>query len=188
MFSATFMPEVRRWANEWVRQNIVFVSNTKPKSANARVRQNFLFLSGLEKFDFIFLHYYIQLKWTKHFREAKLVGLLRGEAKNINGNAKSGSNDVELVLPRTMVFVRTKRQVFTLFSFKCCASGLPAAPLRPNCIGVKKARNSFANSRTITIRTRNLVIQTIRMRLAIADSFYPQLVLTLNPSQVQNCR
>ena len=124
MFSATFMPEVRRWANEWVRQNIVFVSNTKPKSANARVRQNFLFLSGLEKFVFIlFWTYYLQLKWTKHFRDAKLVELLRGEAKNINGNAKGGSNDVELVLPRTMVFVRTKRQVFMLFSFKCCASG-----------------------------------------------------------------
>ena len=44
-----------------------------------------------------------------------MVELLRGEAKNINGNAKSDSNDVELVLPRTMVFVRTKRQVFMLF-------------------------------------------------------------------------
>ena len=186
MFSATFMPEVRRWANEWVRQNIVFVSNTKPKSANARVRQNFLFLSGLEKFVFIlFCTYYLQLKWTKHFREAKLVELLRGEAKNINGNAKTF-----VVLTMLNLFCHAQWFLFArndrFLCFFLSNVALPATPLRPNCIGFKKARNSFANSRII--RTRNLVIQTIRMRLAISDSFYPQLVLTLNPSQVQNCR
>lgn len=42
MFSATFPPEIQRWADEWLREQNVMVSNRKPASANNKVVQNFL--------------------------------------------------------------------------------------------------------------------------------------------------
>lgn len=106
MFSATFPQEIQLWANEWVRDTAVFVTNDKPKSANAKVRQNFKMLSGLLKYSFSFIQNFIQTN-THHFREQELLKILREEAIQ----TPSEQEDQEINLPRTMVFVRTKRQV-----------------------------------------------------------------------------
>lgn len=96
LFSATFPQEIQLWANEWVRDTAVFVTNDKPKSANAKVRQNFKMLSGLLK-------------------EQELLKILREEAIQ----TPSEQEDQEINLPRTMVFVRTKRQADVLAIFLC---------------------------------------------------------------------
>jgi superfamily II DNA/RNA helicase len=68
MFSATFPYEVQQWASEWMKPDVLFISNHNVKSANKRITQEFLLVPAHKKFAF-FLRSFLGIYFSKktHF-------------------------------------------------------------------------------------------------------------------------
>ncbi|KAI1719008.1 DEAD/DEAH box helicase domain-containing protein [Ditylenchus destructor] len=98
LFSATFPPEVQRWADEWLREQNIMISNKKPTSANTKVAQSFVLVTESQK-------------------KEKLLELLKAELEKAKAEKGEDVAEDDVKLRRTLVFVKYKRACDVISSF-----------------------------------------------------------------------
>ncbi|KAI1730199.1 DEAD/DEAH box helicase domain-containing protein [Ditylenchus destructor] len=98
LFSATFPPEVQRWADEWLREQNIMISNKKPTSANTKVAQSFV-------------------QVTESQKKEKLLELLKAELEKAKAEKGEDVAEDDVKLRRTLVFVKLKRACDVISSF-----------------------------------------------------------------------
>ncbi|KAI1730748.1 DEAD/DEAH box helicase domain-containing protein [Ditylenchus destructor] len=127
MFSATFPPEIQRLSAEILKQDFVMVSNKKLVATNSRVEQRFVSVSSEDKKNALLDLFQAQL----------------AEAKKNNR------------VPRTIVFVRTKRDADVICLW-LCGKDIPATTIngdRPQPLREKALRDLRTNEVSVLVCT-----------------------------------